>query len=440
MSYVYRKTIRAGEKAKSYRMRYLDADGNERDEPVTNSQGRRVRDKRVAIQILDETEKRVQREIAGAKNPELAHLRTPIRVAFFGFLRHVRSGPAKRRYAADALSCCKTIFKHGGISTVGEFTTDNLATALGRIARQKNGKGEAISPRTVNWYRECAVHFGNWLTDTKGWLDTNPAARIPKRKVNRGNTRKNRRALSIEESRRLLSVCGPRRTFYAVQMWAGLRVGECKALTWGDILDLDTERPYVRVRASIAKASREDEIPLHAGLASLLRKHRPPGAGSSDRLFATAPKLDTLKEDLKRANISVADEKGRTLDRHALRTTFVSWLGEFGVDPREQVALARHSLEAQSITLRAYQDFSRFDLHAAIAKLPNPEKLAVELAVESVRSGQKQAETDHEWPDERDTRRASKRCNSRSKRPSKGVRRGRQKIAAPGLEPGTLGL
>src|SRR3990172_1745048 len=62
-------------------------------------------------------------------------------------------------------------------------------------------------------------------------------------------------------------------------------------------------------------------------------------------------------------------DRGRTIDRPALRTTFVSWLGMYGVDPRAQIVLARHA--PTGVTLRHYQDFTLFDLWAEIRKLPN---------------------------------------------------------------------
>ncbi|MCH7704204.1 MAG: hypothetical protein IIB61_03755 [Planctomycetes bacterium] len=52
-----------------------------------------------------------------------------------------------------------------------------------------------------------------------------------------------------------------------------------------------------------------------------------------------------------------------------MRTTFVSWLGLYGVDPRAQVVLARHA--PQGVTLKHYQDFSVFDLWAEVHRLPS---------------------------------------------------------------------
>lgn len=87
-------------------------------------------------------------------------------------------------------------------------------------------------------------------------------------------------------------------------------------------------------------------------------------------MFKTVPILRTFKADLDRAGIPFEDQDGRTVDRHSLRTTFVSWLGQCGVDPRAQLQLARHA--PTGVTLKHYQDFSLFDLWAEIGKLPGP--------------------------------------------------------------------
>ena len=206
------------------------------------------------------------------------------------------------------------------------------------------------------------------------------------RRDERSDTRKVRRALTVGEAYRLLSVAGPRRMFYAVQLWTGLRVSEVAALEWRDLDPLDIERPAIRLRAATTKAKRADELPVHPDLVELLRDAKPRFAKPTDRVFRTAPRLRTFRGgwyksktkqgtkrrymsgDLDRAGIPFTDDQGRTIDRDALRTTFVSWLGVSGVDPRAQIALARHA--PTGVTLRHYQDFSLFDLWAEIAKLP----------------------------------------------------------------------
>ena len=52
-----------------------------------------------------------------------------------------------------------------------------------------------------------------------------------------------------------------RALIYKTAILTGLRLGELKQLTWGD-LSLGSLRPMLRVRASVAKSGREDYLPV----------------------------------------------------------------------------------------------------------------------------------------------------------------------------------
>ncbi len=67
---------------------------------------------------------------------------------------------------------------------------------------------------------------------------------------------------------------------------------------------------------------------------------------------------------------NTADATGRIIDFHALRTTFVTWLGLTGAHPRTAQALARHS--AMELTMRVYTDVRLLDQRAAVGRLPLP--------------------------------------------------------------------
>lgn len=95
-------------------------------------------------------------------------------------------------------------------------------------------------------------------------MQANPAERIAVRNES-ADRRKERRALTIDEAYRLLDVAGPRRPFYAVQLWTELRVNETRSLEWRDVL-LDDARPVIQLRAATTKAKRADELPLHSAL------------------------------------------------------------------------------------------------------------------------------------------------------------------------------
>jgi len=119
-------------------------------------------------------------------------------------------------------------------------------------------------------------------------IERNPAAAVERRKK--------RRALTIDQGRRLLEVCGPRRLRYSIHLWAGLRVSETGALQWRNLdLDPDGDRPCIRLRAETTKSKRADELPLHTDLAEALRDAKPPFAKPTDRVFKTTPILRTLK-------------------------------------------------------------------------------------------------------------------------------------------------
>ncbi|MFQ5462693.1 MAG: hypothetical protein ACE5E5_08715 [Phycisphaerae bacterium] len=57
-------------------------------------------------------------------------------------------------------------------------------------------------------------------------------------------------------------------------------------------------------------------------------------------------------------------DQSHTVDLNALRTTFISWLGLYGVDPRAQQALSRQA--GSGVMLKNYQDFRLFDLSSEL--------------------------------------------------------------------------
>src|ERR1039457_2286371 len=78
--------------------------------------------------------------------------------------------------------------------------------------------------------------------------------------------------------------------------------------------------------------------------------------------------LRILDRDLKAAGIAKVDERGRTLDVHALRTTFGTLLSKGGVAPRTAQAAMRHaSLE---MTMKVYTDEKLLDVREALDSLP----------------------------------------------------------------------
>jgi len=76
-----------------------------------------------------------------------------------------------------------------------------------------------------------------------------------------------------------------------------------------------------------------------------------------------------LDRDLVLAGIPKRDERGRTLDVHALRHSFSTLLSKGGVAPRTAQAAMRHS--DISLTMNTYTDPKLLDVHAALNSLPS---------------------------------------------------------------------
>lgn len=137
---------------------------------------------------------------------------------------------------------------------LGTISDRNYVAGIGR-ARDDSviTVGAMRYPTSGPKNRFGAVLFVEWAVKVARILERNPVAAITRRNEAE-DTRKERRALTVDEGYRLLAVSGPRRLFYSVQLWTGLRVGEAAAMEWRD-LELDSDRPCIRLRAATTKAS-----------------------------------------------------------------------------------------------------------------------------------------------------------------------------------------
>ena len=76
-----------------------------------------------------------------------------------------------------------------------------------------------------------------------------------------------------------------------------------------------------------------------------------------------------LDRDLLAAGINKADERGRTIDVHALRTSSGTLLSKGGVAPRTAQAAMRHS--TIDLTMNTYTDPKLLDVYGALDSLPS---------------------------------------------------------------------
>ncbi len=176
---------------------------------------------------------------------------------------------------------------------------------------------------------------------------------------------------------------------YKVAVTTGLRRGELASLTVGQ-LNLDSNFPHVTLNAADEKNRQGNSIPLRRDVADELREWVASlsgcGAGSADVLAlrhnAVAVELPAstrllkipkalckiLDRDLKVAGIAKRDDRGRTIDVHALRHTFGTMLSKAGVAPRVAQAAMRHS--SLDLTMNVYTDPRLLDVQGAVESLP----------------------------------------------------------------------
>jgi len=174
-----------------------------------------------------------------------------------------------------------------------------------------------------------------------------------------------------------------RALIYKTLVLTGLRRGELASLTVGQ-LELDGPMPFAELKAADEKNRQGSTIPLRADLASdlrdwlsdtpkpsTLRLRNDKGTCDSKRPLFTVPKglVRILDRDLRTAGIAKRDERGRTIDVHALRTSFGTLLSTGGVTPRTAQAAMRHS--KIDLTMNIYTDPKLLDVHGALDALPS---------------------------------------------------------------------
>jgi integrase len=175
-----------------------------------------------------------------------------------------------------------------------------------------------------------------------------------------------------------------RALMYRVLVTTGLRRGELAALTVGDVL-LDDDRPAIVLRGADAKNGKRATLPLRADVAAELRgwiadkaeavcRQRVGVAGvtlppADEPLFDVPAKLvRILDRDLAAAGIPKRDDRGRTVDVHAMRGTFATHLAAAGVSPVTLKTLMRHA--RIETTLKHYADPALLDVAGAVEMLP----------------------------------------------------------------------
>jgi integrase len=150
---------------------------------------------------------------------------------------------------------------------------------------------------------------------------------------------------------------------------------------------LDESTSFIRLNAANEKNKQGSEIVLRDDLAKDLRQWladklsdlqteaRVAGEpiplylpGDTPLFSVPAGLLRIFDRDLKMAGISKTDERGQTLDVHALRTTLATLMNKAGVAPRTAQAAMRHS--DIKLTMNVYTDPKLLDVRGRWTPCP----------------------------------------------------------------------
>ena len=341
-------------KARTYRGRFTV--GND---PRVCDVALRVTDKQVALQLLRERQKEMERERVGliAPRSEREASKKPLLDLVEECLETKTALGKDDRYLRQLRCQLAKLSSECGWRTVNDIST----SSFDRWRSKATG-----SAKTLNGYLNAASSFCSWLVKTKRMAD-NPLRHI-ERINTAGKATYERRALSLAEVKLLIEVSEARASVYVVAVYTGLRRQELKLLEWRDV-HFSSPAPFVRLRAETTKSSKAADIPLHPDVLAALKAVLPASANPKAKVFPSmVPKIPRFNRDLEAANISLVGEDGRKVHFHSLRHTFCTLLQVHGASLREAQALMRHS--EPRLTQIQYTDASQLPLAPAIGRLP----------------------------------------------------------------------
>jgi integrase len=406
-------TQRLRDESKTYFARHRDGNGIVVESPTG------CRDESAARQVLADLERRAERVRSGlltsAEDRIAEHLTTLIGAHLDAYIDSMKSRGVVEMHRANTRGHVKALIGDCGFDRLSDLKQESLE----RWLSAESTKGR--SARSRNAHRTALVSFCNWCVSV-GRLMTNPFKGIPKANET-ADPRRRRRAMTEDELSRLLDVARRRPILEAETVRRGKRKGEAyanvrprvrerleavgreRALIYKTLVltglrknelatlaanqvRLDAPVPHVDLDAADEKSREGNGVVVRADLADDLRswladkltslqtearrRGEPiPTTLPADALVFNVPAglVRIFDRDLKLAGIPKRDDRKRTLDVHALRTTFGTLLSRGGVPLRTAQAAMRHS--DPSLTANVYTDPKLLDVCGALDALPS---------------------------------------------------------------------
>ncbi len=330
---------------------------------------------------LTEIAKREERKDAGIIEKCDDHLRTKLDEHLAAYRRHLEAEGDVADHVQLTIRHCEMAFVGIGATFILDVTAEQLADWLHK--RRKGGryngreKTKGISIRTSNSYLVSIKGFFRWL-HRRGRCAHNPLTDL-RPLPTEGSTRKNRRALSIEEAAALLQwTRGSDRVYrgltgedrfwlYAVACFSGYRASELGVVVAGDFV-FEGDGVFLAVDAFDTKNGKHALQPLPAWMIPGLRTHlamKLPTAKLWPGTW-TERAYKMIQQDLVAAGVSVVTDEGE-VDFHATRHFYLTQLGRSGVHPTVMKELARH---ADIKTTMGYVHVGLIDMKRAIESMP----------------------------------------------------------------------
>lgn len=418
-------SLRIRGQTKSYIAKFRDAAGLWVEEATGCT------DETAARAVLTRLQRRAELVRAGVLTPEedaaSKHGGELIETTLDAWRDHLRLKGSTEHWYTQARRRVARVADDRGVKRLRDFTAANVERWLTEQA------DAGMSAGTRNGYRQACVTFVNWCVRTRrlthnpllavAVADQRADTRRKRRAltedelarlldaaqrrpladalmVRRGkNEGKPRANLSDKTRDRLLRLGRERALIYKTLVLTGLRKGELASITIGQV-DFGGAVPHLLLHARDEKNRRGSEIPLRADLAADIRAWLAdrlqrdqeaardagdpiPAALASDEPLFDVPDglIRIFDRDLVFAGLArvekrdgrevvvKTDDRGRTIDIHALRHTFGTHLSKAGVPLRTAQAAMRHS--DPSLTANVYTDPKFLDVAGAVASLPN---------------------------------------------------------------------
>jgi integrase len=315
-------------------------------------------DKQVAEQRLTKVVREEQHEREGLIAPK--HQREaaqrPLTEHVEDFIADRRSVRRDEKYVRELRRKLLRLIQECPWQFVRDVTCESFCVWRGK---------QTQSPKTLNEYLNAICGLMNWLEPRIG---ANPLRFVQKVET-AGEPKRPRRAMAVDQLRRLMSVSGERAIAYIVAVCTGIRRGELDELEWRDVF-LDVSQPFIAVRSSIGKNKKHVMQPLPPYVADELRKIRPSNVSPNALVFREGvPSMPVYRKDLEAAEIDYKDAEGRYADFHALRKTFGTLLTLHSRSERTVMELMRHS--DMKLTAKVYTDANMLPVSETVAMLPN---------------------------------------------------------------------